>query len=159
MIDPRYSTENFHKNIEIVEKLKVFADRHNATTGQVALAWLLAQGDNIVTIPGYVLNITSSNGDLPIRVLSTVRRRRKILKRTSEQTRSIFQRMSCRSWARSFAVPTSRASGTLRRLLPSIWVTRRRMVRLAKLQRDTSQHTAEKKSSIQSCNHNIFGSK
>jgi len=68
LIDPRYSTENFHKNIEIVEKLKVFADRHSATTGQVALAWLLAQGDNIVTIPGYVLNITSSNGDLPVRV-------------------------------------------------------------------------------------------
>jgi len=52
--DPRYSTENFHKNLEIVDKLKAFADRHNATTGQIALAWLLAQGDDIVTIPGYV---------------------------------------------------------------------------------------------------------
>jgi aryl-alcohol dehydrogenase-like predicted oxidoreductase len=50
--DPRYSAENFHKNLEIVDKLKVFADRHQATTGQVALAWLLAQGDDIVTIPG-----------------------------------------------------------------------------------------------------------
>ena len=38
--------------LKVVDRIKVIADRHNATPGQVALAWLLAQGNDILPIPG-----------------------------------------------------------------------------------------------------------
>ena len=39
-------------NQALVERVKAVAERHDATPAQVALAWLLAQGDHIVPIPG-----------------------------------------------------------------------------------------------------------
>ena len=50
--DPRYQGENFAKNMTLVEEVKEIAKAHEAAPGQVALAWLLAQGDAIVPIPG-----------------------------------------------------------------------------------------------------------
>ena len=38
--------------LKIVDGIKVIADKHGATPGQVALAWVLAQGDDILPIPG-----------------------------------------------------------------------------------------------------------
>lgn len=49
---PRFQGENFHKNIEVVERVKEIAAEKGATPGQLALAWLLAQGEDIVPIPG-----------------------------------------------------------------------------------------------------------
>jgi aryl-alcohol dehydrogenase-like predicted oxidoreductase len=49
---PRFSRENFPKNMELVRAIKGVADKKGATVGQVALAWLLAQGDDIFPIPG-----------------------------------------------------------------------------------------------------------
>ncbi|TFK39308.1 NADP-dependent oxidoreductase domain-containing protein [Crucibulum laeve] len=49
---PRYSKENFPKVLQVVDGLKAIADRHHATPGQVALAWILAQGDDFFPIPG-----------------------------------------------------------------------------------------------------------
>jgi len=49
---PRFQGENFEQNRQLVERLEVFAKTKNATTGQVALAWLLHQGPDIVPIPG-----------------------------------------------------------------------------------------------------------
>jgi aryl-alcohol dehydrogenase-like predicted oxidoreductase len=49
---PRMSGENFAKNLELVEKVKEIAEEKGATAGQLALAWVLAQGDDIVPIPG-----------------------------------------------------------------------------------------------------------
>ena len=49
---PRFSTENLSKNLELVSHLGTIAARHGCTKGQVALAWLLAQGDDIIPIPG-----------------------------------------------------------------------------------------------------------
>lgn len=49
---PRYSQENFPKILKIVDTLESIGKKHSATAGQVALAWLLAQGDNIIPIPG-----------------------------------------------------------------------------------------------------------
>ena len=48
---PRYNKENFHKNIKLVEKLQEIAKRNGCTSGQLSLAWLLAQGDDIIPIP------------------------------------------------------------------------------------------------------------
>ncbi|MDY0957722.1 aldo/keto reductase [Sphingomonas sp. CFBP8993] len=50
--DPRYSDENFDRNLKLVEVVKTIAAAHDASAAQVALAWLLAQGDDIVPIPG-----------------------------------------------------------------------------------------------------------
>jgi len=49
---PRFQGENFHKNLELVEKVKEIATEKAVTPGQLALAWLLAQGADIVPIPG-----------------------------------------------------------------------------------------------------------
>ena len=49
---PRFQGENFYKNLQVVERVKKIAKEKNATPGQLALAWLLAQGDDIVPIPG-----------------------------------------------------------------------------------------------------------
>jgi len=50
--DPRYSEENFALNMKLVEVVRTVAARHHCSPAQIALAWLLAQGDFIVPIPG-----------------------------------------------------------------------------------------------------------
>ncbi|MGA2547326.1 MAG: aldo/keto reductase [Rectinemataceae bacterium] len=50
--NPRMSAENFAKNKALVDKVEAFAVRKKATAAQLALAWLLAQGEDIVPIPG-----------------------------------------------------------------------------------------------------------
>ncbi|BAV05014.1 aldo/keto reductase [Filimonas lacunae] len=50
--NPRFSAENFTHNLQTVEEVKAVATEVNATPGQVALAWLLAQGEDIAPIPG-----------------------------------------------------------------------------------------------------------
>ncbi|CAB4435779.1 unnamed protein product [Rhizophagus irregularis] len=49
---PRFQGENFNKNLEIVHKFNEFASKKGVTAGQLCLAWVLAQGDDFVTIPG-----------------------------------------------------------------------------------------------------------
>jgi aryl-alcohol dehydrogenase-like predicted oxidoreductase len=49
---PRFQGENFEKNLELVDKVKEIADEKGVTASQLALAWVLAQGDDIVPIPG-----------------------------------------------------------------------------------------------------------
>jgi aryl-alcohol dehydrogenase-like predicted oxidoreductase len=49
---PRFSPENFQKNLDLVAKVKELANAKGITAGQLALAWVLAQGDDIVPIPG-----------------------------------------------------------------------------------------------------------
>ncbi len=50
--DPRYSPENMPKNLAIVDIVAAVAKRHGVSNAQIALAWLLARGDDIVPIPG-----------------------------------------------------------------------------------------------------------
>ena len=49
---PRFAQENFQKNLELADRVREVADEKGITPGQLALAWLLAQGDDIVPIPG-----------------------------------------------------------------------------------------------------------
>jgi aryl-alcohol dehydrogenase-like predicted oxidoreductase len=49
---PRYQGENFYKNLELVEKIKTLAAEKNCTPAQLAIAWIIAQGDDVITIPG-----------------------------------------------------------------------------------------------------------
>jgi aryl-alcohol dehydrogenase-like predicted oxidoreductase len=50
--NPRFTGENFTRNLGIVDEVRAVAAEVGATPAQVALAWLLAQGDNIAPIPG-----------------------------------------------------------------------------------------------------------
>ncbi len=49
---PRFQGENFFKNLELVEKIKTLSNQKGCTPSQLAIAWVLAQGEDIVTIPG-----------------------------------------------------------------------------------------------------------
>jgi len=49
---PRFQGKNFTKNLVLVEKIQTFAAELGFTAGQLALAWVLAQGDDIIPIPG-----------------------------------------------------------------------------------------------------------
>jgi len=50
--DPRYQGDNFDANVRAAATVRELAQRKGATSGQVALAWLLAKGNNVVPIPG-----------------------------------------------------------------------------------------------------------
>ncbi|WGL28713.1 aldo/keto reductase [Pectobacterium brasiliense] len=50
--NPRFSGENFGKNLQLVEKINQLAQEKQVTPSQLALAWVLAQGEHIVPIPG-----------------------------------------------------------------------------------------------------------
>jgi aryl-alcohol dehydrogenase-like predicted oxidoreductase len=49
---PRFQGENFQKNLDLVKKIEEMAAKKGCTPSQLALAWLLAQGEDIVPIPG-----------------------------------------------------------------------------------------------------------
>jgi aryl-alcohol dehydrogenase-like predicted oxidoreductase len=51
-ISPRFQGENFGKNLQLVERIERIAEEKNCTPGQLALAWVLAQGQDVVPIPG-----------------------------------------------------------------------------------------------------------
>jgi aryl-alcohol dehydrogenase-like predicted oxidoreductase len=73
--DPRYSQENFAKNMVLVDVVRGVAEAHNVSPAQIALAWLLVKGEDIVPIPGTkrrvtmedsiaAANVTLSDGDI-----------------------------------------------------------------------------------------------
>ncbi|MCS3802165.1 aldo/keto reductase [Niastella sp. OAS944] len=49
---PRFQGDNFYKNLELVAKIKTLAAEKGCTASQLAIAWVLAQGEDIITIPG-----------------------------------------------------------------------------------------------------------
>jgi aryl-alcohol dehydrogenase-like predicted oxidoreductase len=72
---PRFQGDNFQKNVDLVRRVEALARQKRCTPGQLALAWLLAKGDDIVPIPGtkrrtYIeenvgaLNVTLSGAEL-----------------------------------------------------------------------------------------------
>jgi aryl-alcohol dehydrogenase-like predicted oxidoreductase len=50
--NPRFQGDNFTKNLELVDAVKQLAAEKGCTAGQLALAWVMAQGDDVVPIPG-----------------------------------------------------------------------------------------------------------
>jgi aryl-alcohol dehydrogenase-like predicted oxidoreductase len=67
---PRFLPENLAKNAELVQALEALAARIGASPAQVALAWLLAQGEDIVTIPGtnHVANVEQNAAAAELRL-------------------------------------------------------------------------------------------
>jgi aryl-alcohol dehydrogenase-like predicted oxidoreductase len=50
--NPRFTEEAFNENMKLADKVKEIADEKGATPAQLAIAWVLAQGENLVPIPG-----------------------------------------------------------------------------------------------------------
>jgi aryl-alcohol dehydrogenase-like predicted oxidoreductase len=50
--NPRFQGDNLRKNLELVDRVTRVAEELGVKPGQVALAWVLAQGDDVVPIPG-----------------------------------------------------------------------------------------------------------
>lgn len=54
----RYSKENFPKNFEIVNKLSKIAEKKGISPAELTLAWVMAQGDDFIPIPGYMHRVS-----------------------------------------------------------------------------------------------------
>jgi aryl-alcohol dehydrogenase-like predicted oxidoreductase len=67
---PRFQGENFEKNKKLIARIEAIASRMKITSGQLALAWVLAQGDDIVPIPGtkHLCYLKENLGALGIRL-------------------------------------------------------------------------------------------
>jgi aryl-alcohol dehydrogenase-like predicted oxidoreductase len=50
--NPRFRGENFRRNLDLVAQVEAIAEEKGRTAGQIALAWLLSRGDDVVPIPG-----------------------------------------------------------------------------------------------------------
>jgi aryl-alcohol dehydrogenase-like predicted oxidoreductase len=68
--NPRFQGENFARNLALVEKVQALAKQKDCTAGQLALAWVLAQGEYLVPIPGTrrVRNLEENLGALEVRL-------------------------------------------------------------------------------------------
>jgi aryl-alcohol dehydrogenase-like predicted oxidoreductase len=51
-VNPRFEGGNFERNLELVKRVEEIAAEKDITAGQLALAWVLAQGKDVVPIPG-----------------------------------------------------------------------------------------------------------
>jgi aryl-alcohol dehydrogenase-like predicted oxidoreductase len=79
---PRFTGENFEKNIQLVREVEKMAEEKGCTTAQLALAWVLAHGEDIVPIPGtkHVRYLDENIGALEVKLTDEdLRRLDKIL--------------------------------------------------------------------------------
>lgn len=67
---PRFSAENFPKNLQLVDRITELAKAKNCTASQLTLAWILAQGDDFFPIPGTtsIPRIDENVGSLKIKL-------------------------------------------------------------------------------------------
>lgn len=59
--NPRFQGDNFEKNKTIYSKMEMLAEKHRCTAAQLALAWVLHQGDDVVPIPGESCSSSSTS--------------------------------------------------------------------------------------------------
>ena len=74
---PRFQGANFERNIELVGEVEKMAQEKGCTTAQLALAWVLAQGEDVVPIPGTkrVRYLDENIGALDVRITAEDLRR------------------------------------------------------------------------------------
>ena len=70
---PRFSEENFPKNLKLVDQINEIAKKKGCTAGQLSLAWLLAQGPDIIPIPGTkrIKYLEENMGALSVKISSS----------------------------------------------------------------------------------------
>src|SRR5437764_2300511 len=74
--NPRFQGENFQRNLDLVARVKEIASEKDVTPGQLAIAWLLHQGEDIVPIPGPKRGGTSRRTLRPPKCRSAAKRKR-----------------------------------------------------------------------------------
>uniref|UniRef100_A0A5B7BGQ4 NADP-dependent oxidoreductase domain-containing protein n=1 Tax=Davidia involucrata TaxID=16924 RepID=A0A5B7BGQ4_DAVIN len=69
-IHPRFTGQNFEKNKIIYTRIEALAKKHGCTPGQLALAWVLHQGDDIAPIPGTtkIKNLDENIGSVSVKL-------------------------------------------------------------------------------------------
>jgi len=69
---PRFQGENFQRNLDLVGEVERMAQEKGCTTAQLALAWVLAQGEDIVPIPGtrHIKYLDENIGALEVKLTS-----------------------------------------------------------------------------------------
>lgn len=74
---PRFQGENFQKNLDLVAQITAIATEKDCTPSQLALAWVLAQGDDIVPIPGtkHVKYLEENEGAVEVQLTADDRQR------------------------------------------------------------------------------------
>src|SRR6185369_2787341 len=67
---PRFQGENFARNLALVDHIKAMAARKGCTSAQLALAWVLAQGPDLIPIPGTrkIKNLDDNLGALQVKL-------------------------------------------------------------------------------------------
>ena len=70
LVAPRFSAENFPKNMQLVDRIGEIAKKKGVTAAQLTLAWLMAQGDDIIPIPGTtkVERLEENLGSLKVKI-------------------------------------------------------------------------------------------
>lgn len=73
---PRFHPDNLARNVELVRELETIASRHHVSPAQAAIAWILAQGEDIVPIPGtnHVANLEQNAAAVELRLGEDVAR-------------------------------------------------------------------------------------
>jgi len=68
--NPRFQGENFQKNLDVVKEIEKIAEKKGVTSAQLCLAWVLAQGDDFIPIPGTtsIKNLEQNMGALKIKL-------------------------------------------------------------------------------------------
>jgi len=68
--NPRFQGENFQKNLDIVKEFERIADKKGCSAGQLCLAWVLFQGDDIIPIPGTtsIKNLEQNLASLSVKI-------------------------------------------------------------------------------------------
>ena len=111
---PRFERANLEANLAVVEQVEAVAERHGATPGQVALAWVLSRGDDVIAIPG-TKRVERVRGE-PRRARARADRRRPRRARRARRRASpaaATRRRACRaSGARGLGVAHGRACAT-----------------------------------------------
>ena len=135
--NPRFQGENFKKNLELVARVEEIAKEHKCTPAQLALAWVLAQGDDIVPIPGTrhperveenvgALNVVLSESDLR-RIDAAApkgNRRRRALRRRRDEERQSLTGAAPQLWPERLpSATTSIRAATSTRITRAAWTT------------------------------------
>ena len=111
---PRFQGENFARNLELVERVREIAAEQDCTPGQLALAWVLHQGDDVVPIPGtkrrsYLEeNVEATEISLSAEDLAAARRGRP---GRGGRRRALSRHVADRSLVRPVTVHRDRSSG------------------------------------------------
>lgn len=104
---PRFSKDNFPSNIELVDHIHSIAKSKDCTPGQLTLAWLLAQGNDIFPIPG-TTRIAGPEDNVGSLFVELSEEEDKKIRQLIESAEVLGQDIHLNSWLNCLSIPLSR---------------------------------------------------